>query len=171
MAPDVPARAEDGGPGECPRRPDVPPQPEIGPHAGQPDREHRVEVERLPGLQPGIEQILERMQIARLALAEERQAAIEARAPAREPPGLQLLGEEGAIRIVDLGDVEVKEGPAQADGVPEEGGDRGGPDQKRDQVAPAPGRRSKSAAEPPVGSVSPLDTTCASLASGHGTTT
>ena len=111
MAPDVAAGAEHERAGECPRRPDMPAQPEIGAHGRQPDRKHRVEVERLPGLQPGVEQVLERMQISRLAFTEKRQTAIEPRAPPREPPGAELVGEEGAIGVIDLGDVEVKERP------------------------------------------------------------
>src|SRR5262249_60939309 len=102
--PSQPGDREAGG---LARGPDVPAQPEISPDAGQPDGEHRVEVERLPGIEPGIEQVFEGMQVSGLALAVERQPAIEARAPPGEAAGLQLLGEEGAIRVVDLGDVEV----------------------------------------------------------------
>ena len=111
------------------------------------------------------------MQIARLALAEERQAAIEARAPSREPAGLQLLGEERAIRIVDLGDVEVEQGPPQADGVPEKERDRGVQTTSATRSPRPQGRRSKSAGELPFGTDSPVDTTRASMALAHGTTT
>src|SRR5262249_7444355 len=133
------AQAEDRGTGECARRPDVPAQPEICAHTGEPDRQDRVEVERLPGLEPRVEQVFERMKIARLALAEQRQAAIQARAPSREAAGLQLLGEERTIGVVDLRDVEVEQGVPQADDVPEEGGERQGPYRQRHHVAPAPG--------------------------------
>ena len=101
------------------------------------------------------------MEISRLALAVERQAAVEARAPSREPARLQLVGEEGAIGIVDLGDVEVEEGAAQADDVPEEGDDRQrSRPASADQVAPAPGppleeRQAAGRSD----SDSPLDTT------------
>ena len=114
VRPGEPAQPEEGRARQGPRRADVPAEPAVGPRAGQPDREDGVEVERLPGLHPGIEQVLERVQISRLALAVERHPAVEPGAPPREPAGPQLLGEEEAIRVIDLGDVEVEERPPQA---------------------------------------------------------
>ncbi len=147
------------------RRPDVAAQPAIGPHARQPHRKDCVEVKRLPGLQPGIEQILERVQIAGLALAKKRHAAMKSWAPPRESSGSQFLGEKSAIRVVDLGDIEIKKSPAQAERS-----------QKNTAIAtvhtksasrsPRPqGRRSNSPEELPAVAIFPLDTILASLVS------
>ena len=46
------------------------------------------------------------MEVPRLALAEEGQAAIQPRHPARESARRELLGQEVPVRIVDLGDVK-----------------------------------------------------------------
>src|SRR5262245_27912913 len=81
------------------------------------------------------------MQIPCLALAIKRQAAVKAWAPAREPPGPQLFGEEVAIRVIDLGDVEVEKRAAQGDGVPKECHDGGRPDQNCCCILPTPGLR------------------------------
>ena len=117
----------------------------IRPQSRQPDGEHRVEVERLPGLEPGVKQVFQRVQISRLALAEKRHPVIEARQPPREPAQADLPGEEVAVRVVDLGHVEVEQGLAEGDGVPEEEGDGRRPDQDRDEV----GRAHRPALEPP----------------------
>ena len=124
-------QAEDRRPGQRPGRPDVATQPAVGPQARQPDREHRVEVQRLPGRQPGVEQVLQRVQVAGLALAVQRQAAVEVGAPPREAAGPQLAGEEGAVGVVDLGDVEVEQAPGAG---------------RRRRGRRPPGRRSRPAA-------------------------
>src|SRR5262249_33281210 len=105
---------------------------------------------RLPGIEPGIEQVFERMQVPGLAFAVERQPAIQARAPSGETAGLELVGEEGAIGVVNLGDIEVEQGTAKDDDGPEERDDHQGPD-------PAP---SKTAAGSPAASAPkfPMDT-------------
>src|SRR5262249_22942364 len=124
-----------------PRGPDVAAQPSISPETREPHREDRVEVERGPARHPGIEKVLKGMEVSGLALAEEGHTAIEVGTPSREAPGPELACEVGAVREVDLGDVEVEEGASEAHDVPEEHDDRGRPHREGEEVRPPPGAR------------------------------
>ena len=77
VRPDEPAQAEDRRARSAPR----PARRAAAASRRSPARSARprgrVEVERLPGRHPGIEQVLQRVEVARLALAEQRQAAVE----------------------------------------------------------------------------------------------
>src|SRR5262249_19096770 len=70
VPPDEAAQTEYGRSGEGAGMAQVTPQPEIRTQPREPYREHRVEIECLPGQEPRIKQIFEWMQIACLALAE-----------------------------------------------------------------------------------------------------
>ncbi len=151
-------------PVQRPRRADVPAQPTIGSHARQPHRKDCVKVECLPGRQPGIKQILERVQIARLALAKKRHAAIKSRAPPRESPAAQFLGEKSPIWVVDLGDIEVKERPHK-ETASQKNRIIAALQTKSANTSPRPqGRRSNSPKDLAAAAISPRDTTLASLA-------
>ncbi|GIW88434.1 MAG: hypothetical protein KatS3mg108_2758 [Isosphaeraceae bacterium] len=102
-------------------------EPSISGEAGQPDGEHAFEVEGLPGGEPGVEQVLERMKISCLAFTEEGMAAVEAWDPGGEAAGFEFFGEEVAVGVVDFGDVEIEQGPAESDHIPEEGEEGDGP--------------------------------------------
>src|SRR5262249_52159181 len=68
----------------------------------------------------------------------ERQPTVQPRVPTREPPRLKLAGEEVAIGIVDLGDVEVEQCFLKADRLPEEDHDRPRPDPQGQRIGRPP---------------------------------
>src|SRR6185437_16083166 len=133
-----PAQSEHRRARERTFRPHMTAEPAESRRPGRPDGEDRIEVERLPGGHPRVEQELPRVKVAGLTLAEQRHPAIQAGKPAREPPALDLARKEVAVGEVDLGDVEVEESPAERDGVPEKGRDGKRPDGQRGEVARAP---------------------------------